>query len=49
MPQKTTERQRHLGRGLESLLGPISSTNNSSEDRNTVEKDGLESFIDKTL
>ncbi len=49
MPQKTTERQRHLGRGLESLLGPISSTNSSSEDRNTVEKDILESFTDKTL
>lgn len=49
MPQKTTERQRHLGRGLESLLGPISSTRSSSEGSNTVEKDGLESFIDKTL
>jgi len=49
MPARTSERQKHLGRGLESLLGPISANTGNSNHRPTTEQENLVSFIDKTL
>ncbi|MFC1763187.1 ParB/RepB/Spo0J family partition protein [Planctomycetota bacterium] len=49
MPQRTADKQKHLGRGLESLLGPINSPTKKMGSLSESEHDNLNSFIDKTL
>ena len=44
MAIKKKEKQRHLGRGLESLLGPITSVRNSYKSRNLPDSDADANF-----